>query len=222
MPSVIANANAPYNPERDQRTITPDEVKRNAAFNRQLNANKAVANLIAIIQQLTANVNAAKNDIGILEQQLRDAENANNQCNDQIYDLANNRTKVQNAIKDRQDRISEANTQVQNLRPALQALIDARDNLIKERNDLERAKSPNSARLTDLEGQVGTCHNQTDALQNQINDLNNQIAGVEFNISQTQQDAANAPSAIAQIDQQLPIVDSRIADLQRQLAEATA
>lgn len=78
VPSVITSAQATYNLTRDQRTITPDEVKRNAAFNRQLNANKAVANLISIIQQLTANVNAAKNDIGILENQLKDANNANN------------------------------------------------------------------------------------------------------------------------------------------------
>lgn len=64
--SIISNAQAPYNPARDAKQITVDEVKRNAAFNRQLNANKAVANLISIIQQLTANVNAAKNDISVV------------------------------------------------------------------------------------------------------------------------------------------------------------
>ena len=50
-----------------------DEVKRNAIFNRQIAANKAVANLLAIIQQLTANVNAAKADIVLLEKILAEA-----------------------------------------------------------------------------------------------------------------------------------------------------
>ena len=60
-------------------------MKRNAIFNRQITANKAVANLLAIIQQLTANVNAAKADIVVLEQALKEAEGANNQCNSRIF-----------------------------------------------------------------------------------------------------------------------------------------
>lgn len=62
-PQIIANAQATYVPSRDANTITIDQVKRNAIFNRQINANKAIANLITIITRLTANVNAAKNDI---------------------------------------------------------------------------------------------------------------------------------------------------------------
>ncbi len=57
-------------PSRDAKTPTVDDIKRNAAFNRQLNANKAVGNLISIVQQLTANVNAAKNDLNIFQDQL--------------------------------------------------------------------------------------------------------------------------------------------------------
>lgn len=72
-PNVIRTIQATYVTERDTNTITVNDVKRTAIFNRQLNANKAVANLVAIIQQLTANVNAAQNDIGLLEQALRDA-----------------------------------------------------------------------------------------------------------------------------------------------------
>ena len=73
VPAVIRNIKAEYNAERDGREITIDEVKRNAAFNRQIAANKAVANLLAIIQQLTANVNAAKTDIILLEKILLEA-----------------------------------------------------------------------------------------------------------------------------------------------------
>lgn len=63
---LISRSQAEYDAERDGRKITIDEVKRNAIFNRQISANKAVANLLAIIQQLTANVNAAKADILVL------------------------------------------------------------------------------------------------------------------------------------------------------------
>lgn len=73
VPGIIRTIQAPKNPARDQTPPTVEEVKRNAVFNRQLNANKAVANLVSIIQQLTANINAARNDIPLLEQALRDA-----------------------------------------------------------------------------------------------------------------------------------------------------
>lgn len=72
VPNIISRIQAPYNPERDSTPLTVDQVKRNAIFNRQITANKAIANLVAIIQQLTANVNAATNDIPLLEQDLQD------------------------------------------------------------------------------------------------------------------------------------------------------
>lgn len=134
VPSLISSAQAPYNPARDTRPVTVDEVKRNAAFNRQLNANKGVANLISIIQQLTANVNAAKNDIGTLENLFKTAESTYNDCNGRIYDLSNTRTKIQNAIKDRQDKITEANRKVNDLLPSLRDLTNTRDNLVSRRN----------------------------------------------------------------------------------------
>lgn len=134
VPAVIASAQAPFNPLRDSRPITIDEVKRNAAFNRQLNANKGVANLIAIIQQLTANVNAGNNDVKILQNQFKDADYANNDCNGKIYDLSNTRTKIQNAIKDRQEKITDANRQINDLAPSIKDLINTRDNLINKRN----------------------------------------------------------------------------------------
>ncbi len=40
-------------------------------FQRQINTNKAIANLLDIIDQLRANTNAAKSDIPTLETQLK-------------------------------------------------------------------------------------------------------------------------------------------------------
>lgn len=220
VPSVIASAQAPYNPARDAKPVTVDDVKRNAAFNRQLNANKAVANLISIIQQLTANVNAAKNDIGVLQSQLTAAEGANIDCNNKIYDLSNTRTKIQNAIKDRQDRITEANKKIAELAPIISDLTKTRDNLVDRRTELENARSPNAAKLADLTAQQRDCTNGQTTAQRQIDDLNAQIAGLNSDIKRTQDDAASAPGAISLIDQQVPIIDGRIADLQRQLENA--
>lgn len=76
-PVIIANAQAQYNAARDANTITVDDVKRTAVFNRQINANKAVANLITIVTRLTANVNAANNDLIILNRLEQEAKNAN-------------------------------------------------------------------------------------------------------------------------------------------------
>ncbi len=220
VPNVIASAQAPYNPARDAKPVTVDDVKRNAAFNRQLNANKAVANLISIIQQLTANVNAAKNDIGVLQNQLSSAEAANNDCNNKIYDLSNTRTKIQNAIKDRQDRITQTNKQIAELAPIISDLTRNRDNLVDKRTELENARSPNAAKLADLTAQQKDCANGQTIAQKQIDDINAQIAGLNADIKRTQDDAASAPGAIALIDQQVPIIDGRIADLQRQLDNA--
>ena len=220
VPAVIQNSQATYVESRDSRTITVEEVKQNAAFQRQLNANKAVANLIAIIQQLTANVNAAKADIVILEDNLAKAEAANTACNNLIYDLANARTKIENAIRDRQNMISEVNAQINDLNPMLADLIRTREVLVTERTQLENLNSPNAAKLAELERQLAACVAQREDLEAQLADLRIEIAGVRTEIETVRADAAGAPAAIDQINAQIPIVDSRIADLRRQLTEA--
>lgn len=50
--------------------------------------------------------------------------------------------------------------------------------------------------------------------------MRNQIADVETEIQTVKDDAAGAPGAIEQINNQIPIVDDRIADLKQQLADA--
>ena len=126
-------------------------MKRNAIFNRQISANKGVANLLAIIQQLTANVNAAKADIVVLEKALNEAEAANNQCNTRIFQLTNTRTKIENAIKSRQDKIEDVNKRIDVLVPIIAELKRQRSILIEERTAIENERSPNAARLAALE-----------------------------------------------------------------------
>lgn len=46
--------------EKDRNVITADDVRSQAIFTRQLNAAKALANLLSIVKQATANKNAAQ------------------------------------------------------------------------------------------------------------------------------------------------------------------
>lgn len=112
VPNIIRTIQAPYDPQRDSTPLTVDTVKRNAVFNRQINANKAVANLVAIIQQLTANVNAARNDIPLLERELADREVAYTECTNEIFGMTDTRTRIENAIATRTDRINDANNRI--------------------------------------------------------------------------------------------------------------
>lgn len=63
LPTQIQNYNYDTVTTRDTYTITQDDVKSRAVYERQINANKVVANLLSIIQQLTANVNGVQADI---------------------------------------------------------------------------------------------------------------------------------------------------------------
>lgn len=222
VPQVIANSQAPYNPQRDRNPITPDDVKRNAAFNRQLNANKAVSNLVAIIQRLTANVNSAKTDIAQFESNLKNAQAANNDCNNKVYDLANNATKVQNAIKDRQDRIAEANTKLADLAKIIRDLTNSRDALVSKRTEIENARSPDAGKLAGLRDQLKACEAQSDRLQKLLDDTNAKIADTRGQIKEVTDAANGAKNSVDLINQQLPAVDAKIADLQKQLADAQA
>lgn len=149
-PNVIRTIQASYSTERDAQPVTVDDVKRNAVFNRQLNANKAVANLIAIIQQLTANVNAARIDIQTLEQVLKDAELAYNNCNQEVFTLADTRARIENAIADRQAKLNEINGKINTILSQIGSQTQILDELITKRTIAQQEASPNAKKLADL------------------------------------------------------------------------
>lgn len=99
---------------------------------------------------MTANVNAAKNDIVTLEQALKDAENANNACNNEIFGLADTRAKIENAIADKQNKINDINDKINKALPVLGSLTAKLDSLIKQRTEAQNAVSPNAKKLEQL------------------------------------------------------------------------
>lgn len=65
-PSIIKTSQAPRS-DANRNKITEDDIKTTAIFERQLNANKAIANLLDIVDQLRANIKAATDDMVIFE-----------------------------------------------------------------------------------------------------------------------------------------------------------
>ena len=192
-PRIISTAQAEYDFSRDANAITVEDVKRTAIFNRQISANKAVANLVAIVRKLTANVNAATNDLQVLTNLLADADAANAECEGIIFDLSNTKAKIENAIADRETTIADVNGQIANAIPVLQQLQAELDDLVNQRNQIEGERSPNAARLAALEDELANCNAQKNALQNDLKDLRMDISGVEADIQNAKDSAAAAP-----------------------------
>lgn len=69
-PNLIASSRAPRT-DTSRVPITADDIKTRAAFDRQINAAKALANLLSIVKQATANRNVAQQET-ITRQNLYD------------------------------------------------------------------------------------------------------------------------------------------------------
>lgn len=99
-------------------------------------------------------------------------------------------------------------------------MTNNRDQLINSRTATENARSPDAGKLSDLQSQANSCNAAEDALEKKLDDTNAQIADLKGQVKQIQDAAANAPTTIDTINQQLPLIDAKISDLQAQLADA--
>ena len=80
VPIIIANAQAKYDPARDARPITQQQITTDAAYIRQSNADKAVANLLSIIRDLNIEISKGKAIITQLDQSVEAAQNSSREC----------------------------------------------------------------------------------------------------------------------------------------------
>ena len=93
-------------------------MKATAIFERQLNANKAIANLLDIIEQLTANANAAKADIPSFDADVKNAVAAQRIVQTKILNAENQRTRLNTAINNLNDNINILRKQLKDLEVA--------------------------------------------------------------------------------------------------------
>jgi hypothetical protein len=116
-PMFIESAKAERLPTNKNK-ITADSVKATAIFERQLNANKAIANLLDIIEQLTANANAAKADIPSFDAEVKNAVAAQRIVQAKILTAENQRTRLNTAINNLNDNINILRKQLKDLEVA--------------------------------------------------------------------------------------------------------
>ncbi len=69
----ISNYQYKVNPDRDTYKSSVLDIENQAVFLRQINANKAISNILSVIQTLTANVNGVQADIPVANDALNKA-----------------------------------------------------------------------------------------------------------------------------------------------------
>lgn len=219
IPTQISNYQYTVNTSRDTYQATTSDIQSQAIFQRQIDANKAVANLLSIIQQLTANVNGVQADIPAataavnqaiadqrtVQQRVIAAENANKTLTANIATVRNDISTFQQTL-----------TQVSNNLNNGQAAIDGNNSLkISITTNLTDAQT----RATALQTALNAANDAIKGAQNNINALNQNISGYQSQIATIQQDIDNAPTYMASYDAKVKDLSNTIAALEAQLAD---
>ena len=226
LPTQISNYNYNVVATRDTYTTTREDIRSQAVFSRQINANKAVANLLSIIQQLTANVNGVQADIPsatqavnqaiadqrAAQQKVAAAENANKTLTSnietvrtQITTLQTNLGKVNGDLANAQGPIDAAFT----LRATTQASLDALN-----------ARYGNYPAAIDAAKQaVKDAQATLDGLRNKINELNGNVTSITIDIANSGPYAASADAAVADLDNQIAALQAQLDKLRAQRTE---
>ena len=218
LPTQISNYQYTVNSSRDEYKATVTDIQSQAIFQRQINANKAVANLLSIIQQLTANVNGVQADIPAataalnlaiadqrtIQQRIVAAENANKT-------LTSNIATVRVDITTFQQTLTKVSVNLNNG----QSYIDGNNSLkIVVVANLTDAQN----RATSLQNALVAANDAIKDAQSSISSLNINISTYQSQISSIQQDIDNAPSYIQNYDRQVKDISTTIAALEAQLA----
>lgn len=217
LPTQIQNYNYETVTTRDFYQSTTDDIQSNAVVQRQINANKVIANLLSIIQQLTANVNGVQADIPaataavnqaladqrVVQQKIVAAENANKT-------LASNIDSVRNQITTLQTSLSKVNGDV----AAAQGPIDAAFTL---KSTSQAALDSAKARATGFPGALDAANQAKRDTQKSIDDLRDKVYALNLQINNIQTEISNAPSYITTADSDIANLDTQISALLAQL-----
>ena len=114
LPNRIKTSQAPKS-QANRNTITEDDIKTTAIFERQLNANKAIANLLDIVDQLRANVKAAEGDMVSLQADLDNAISFQRNTQAKMTAAENKVSRLKEAINNMEGKIKLLNQQLAEL-----------------------------------------------------------------------------------------------------------
>ena len=185
-PKVIASAQAAYNPSRDAINVTQYQVKTNAAYQRQNNANKGVANLVSIVQKLTANVNAGKETIASLQSSLQKSVVDSRSCLLTVSELQDTDAKINNAVADKNNKKAQYEGQINEKEQYIQKNNGQLDGLRKNQQVIQMSIVPEGAILASVQDQLKRCQDKSQDPKPEIDDLSNQISknNVEITVIQ--------------------------------------
>lgn len=227
LPTQIQNYNYDVVTSRDTYTTTTEDVRSQAVFQRQINANKAVANLLAIIQQLTANVNGVQADIPAATQAVNQAI-ADQRTTQQKVVAAENANKtltanietVRTQITTLQANLGKVNGDLANAQGPIDAAVTSKATT-QANLDAVNARLSNYPAALDAAKQarrdaLGTI----DALRAKTNDLNSKIASIQVDIDNSGPYSAAADADITSYDAQIAALLAQIDKLRQQRADA--
>ena len=173
-PTEIAGSRATRT-NQNRNEITADDVKTRATFERQVNAAKALANLLSIVKQATANKNAAQE------------ETVKRQA---LYDDAVKKQRDAQAV------VTKAEGDVARVRQAINLLNDNINGLKKKIADTE-------AQDKDLRSQRESVTQGAKTAQGQLNEANNDLKTNQRNINDAKDAKASKEKECGDLDSAL-------------------
>lgn len=220
-PILIGDSKAPRTPT-NRNTITADDVRTRAAFDRQINAGKALANLLSIVKQATANKNAAEEETTKRQD---------------LY------TAAVSGQRKAQDAVVKAESDLNRIKQAITMLTDNANAIRKKIGDLDtQSKDWQSQRDSTNQG-INTANGQLNDVTSQINNAAKELANAndakaakqaecqsyDGEISKAKADASTKTNLAAVLAARLNNANDevradaqRVKDLEDQLAAARA
>jgi hypothetical protein len=108
---LIATSKAVYNPLRDSASApSPYKDQKDLATKRQSQANQTVDGLNNFITRLSSTISKLQDDAKAAELDTNKSRLAVNDCDQQLYALEDTKSKITNAIKDKESTLNQYNT----------------------------------------------------------------------------------------------------------------
>lgn len=231
-PTEISNSRAPRS-TANRNEITADDVKTKATFERQVNAAKALANLLSIVKQATANKNAAQEET-VKRQALYDdavkkqrdaqavvtkAEGDVNRVRQAINLLNDNIAALKKKIADTEaldkDLRSQKDTVTQGAQNAQSQLKQTNNDLVANTRNINDAKDAKAAKEKE-------CGDLDNALSNTRSDRDGkvvQLADLTYKLGNAKNQAAADAQKVKDLENQLAAAKDALAKSQGAVAD---